>query len=118
LKKSFFVWLHLEKKGAANLLPKGTPLELQEYSLELQKESNELVDQSEKIFMTAKKAANIGDSFIFSLVIFSLALFFGAVCTKIDTHLLQAVLLWIGIVIMITGIIIITQLPWNGGFER
>ena len=118
LKKSFFVWLHLEKKGAANLLPKGTPLELQEYSLELQKESNELVDQSEKIFMTAKKAANIGDSFIFSLVIFSLALFFGAVCTKIDTHLLQAVLLWIGIVIVITGIIIITQLPWNGGFER
>jgi len=116
LKKSFPVWLHLEKKGAANLLPKGTPLELQEYSLELQKESNELVDRSEKIFMIAKKAARVGDGFIFSLVIFSLALFFGAVCTKIDTHLLQAILLWIGIVILTIGIIIIALLPWNGGF--
>jgi hypothetical protein len=116
LKKSFSAWLQLEKKGAAKLLPKGTPLELQEYSLELQKESNTLVQRSENIFMDAKNAARIGDNFIFSLVIFSLALFFGAVCTKIDTHLFQAILLWLGVTIMIVGLIIIAQLPWNSGF--
>ena len=108
--------MFIRAAGARMFLPKGTPIELQEYSLELQKESSKLVDQSEKIFITAKKAARVGDGFIFSLVIFSLALFFGAVCTKIDTHLLQAILLWIGVVIMITGIIIIAQLPWSGRF--
>jgi len=116
LKKSFPVWLALEKKGAANLLPAGTPLDLEQYSLERQKESSKLVDQSESIFMNAKKAARIGDSFIFSLVIFSLALFFGAVCTKVDTHYLQVILFWMGAVIMTVGIIIIVRLPWNSGF--
>ena len=116
LKKAFPAWIRLEKKGAANLLPVGTPLELQEYSLGLQKESTKLVEQSESRFMTAKKAARIGDSYIFLLVIFSLSLFFGAVCTKVDTHLLQAILFWVGVTIIITGLIIIAQLPWNSGF--
>ena len=113
LKKAFPAWLHVGQKGAANLLPKGTPLELQEYSLALQDESNRLIAKSDDKFTVAKKAAQLGDKFIFSLVIFSLALFFGAVCTKIELYIAQALLMWIGIVIMIVGIIIISQLPWN-----
>ena len=113
LKKAFPAWLHVRQKGAANLLPKGTPFELQEYSLALQDESNKLIAKSDDKFIVAKKASQLGDKFIFSLVIFSLALFFGAVCTKIELHIAQAFLLWIGIVIMIVGIIVISQLPWN-----
>lgn len=89
---------------------------MQEYSLALQDESDKLIAKSDDKFIIAKKAVQLGDRFIFSLVIFSLALFFGAVCTKIELQIAQAILLWIGIVIMIVGIIVISQLPWNSLF--
>ena len=116
LKKAFASWTRLEKKGAAGLLPAGTPFGMKEYQLELQKESQKLVEESNTKFTAAKHAAQIGDDFIFSLVIFSLSLFFGAVCTKIGAPLYQIVLFWIGGFIAILGMTIIFQLPWNIGF--
>jgi hypothetical protein len=116
LKKAFPAWLRLEKKGAANLLPQGTSFDLKEYAPALQQESNQLIIQSENKFATARNSAEVGDSYIFSLVIFSLALFFGAVCIKVDAHLFQAILFWIGAFIITMGIITVLQLPWNSGF--
>jgi len=116
LKKAFPAWLRLKKKGAANLLPQGTPFDLKEYAPALQQESNKLIIQSENKFATARNSARVGDSYIFSLVIFSLALFFGAVCTKVNAHLQQAILFWIGVFIILIGIITVLQLPWNSGF--
>jgi hypothetical protein len=46
LKKSFSAWLQLEKKGAANLLPKRNTVGIAGIFLELQKESNTLVQRS------------------------------------------------------------------------
>lgn len=116
LKKAFTAWNQLKEKGAAGLLPVGTPLEMKEYSLALQAESQRLVDESDATFARAKHAAQVGDDFIFSLVIFSLSLFFGAVCTKIGTPLYQAILFWIGVLIAMLGVAIVSLLPWNIGF--
>jgi hypothetical protein len=116
LKKAFPAWLKIEAKGAAGLLPQGTPFDLPEYVLNLQDESTTILNKSDEKFNAAKLSAQEGDDFIFSLVIFSLALFFGAVCTKIEEHIFQATLLWIGVTILLVGVIIISQLQWNFGF--
>ena len=116
LNNAFDTWINQTEKGAAGLLPKGTPFELMEYSLPLQEQSKELVKASEEKFNTAKEAARVGDDFIFSLVIFSIALFFGAVCTKFETHSVQRFLWLAGCVIIVIGIITISALPWNIGF--
>jgi hypothetical protein len=116
LKKAFTEWKGIPVKGAAGLLPKGTPMELPSYSLPIQEKSKELVKNSEEKFALAKKAAQIGDDFIFSLVIFSLSLFFGAICTKLDRLTYQIFLWCAGTVILVVGVITIASLPWNIGF--
>ena len=116
LDTAFRAWRHLGVKGAAGILPRGTPFSMPEYAPPLHEQSMLLIKQSEEKFEKGKIAADIGDDFIFSLVIFSLALFFGAVCTKIDGHRLQASLLWLGIIILIAGVILIASLKWNIGF--
>ena len=116
LEKAFGAWRQLPEKGAAGLLPKDTPFKMVEYSLPLQEQSKALVKKSEEKFERAKSAARIGDDFIFSLVIFSLSLFFGAVCTKFEQHRLQVYLFWTGAVAVLAGLIVIVQLPWNIGF--
>jgi hypothetical protein len=116
LQHAFDTWMSRSEKGAAGLLPKGTPLELAEYSLPLQEESKALVKSADENFNRAKEAAQVGDDFIFSLVIFSIALFFGAVCTKFETHSVQRFLWLSGSVILVAGAITIVFLPWNIGF--
>lgn len=116
LQHAFDTWMSKSEKGAASLLPKGTPLEEPEYSLPLQDQSKALVKAAEENFNKAKEAARVGDDFIFSLVIFSIALFFGAVCTKFETHSVQRFLWLAGCVIVIAGAITIASLPWNIGF--
>ena len=116
LNTAFSAWLHQSEKGAAGLLPKGTPFSMAEYASPLHEQSVLLTKQSDQAFEKGKIAADHGDNFIFSLVIFSLALFFGAICTKIDAHRLQVILLWAGIIILILGVAIIATLPWNIGF--
>jgi len=113
LKKAFSAWNNLQEKGAAGLLPKGTPLELPEYSPPLEEKSKLLTQQSDEKLLRAKKAAQIGDDFIFGVVIFSLSLFFGAICTKLDEHILQVSLLWAGILILFFGVFMIARLPWS-----
>jgi len=116
LKLAFTSWNQRKEKGAAGLMPAGTPFDMKEYMLILQKESQKLIDESNTKFNIAKYEAQVGDDFIFSLVIFSLSLFFGAVCTKIGATFYQAILFWIGALIAILGITIVSQLPWNIGF--
>jgi fumarate reductase subunit C len=91
-------------------------MDIPSYSLPIQEKSKKLVKNSEEKFALAKKAAQIGDDFIFSLVIFSLSLFFGAICTKLDSPAYQTFLWCAGSVILIIGAITIASLPWNIGF--
>jgi hypothetical protein len=115
-KIAFGVWSKQKEKGAAGLLPMGTPFSIKEYSLALQKKARNcwvnrilnLKGQSwqHRWVMTL--------SFAWSYSLFPL--FFGAVCTKIGAPLYQVSLFWIGALIAIVGVAIVTQLPWNIGF--
>jgi hypothetical protein len=69
--------------------------------------------------MNAKKCGQDRGQLYFFMVIFSLALFFGAVCNNKSIRIYFRLFYFgLGVTIMIVGLIIIAQLPWNSGFLK
>ena len=111
---AFQSWL--ASGGRTDAAPPGTPFTRPEYQLEARKRSDQLSAQAEAAAGVARRANQIGDNYVFSIVLFTSAVFFAGIQTKIVSERIRLALLGLASVVLVCASFFMLRLPVNIGF--
>lgn len=88
-----------------------TPFEMDEYVLALSVEAVELSALADEKSLAAREANQNGDNYVLTMVLFASVLFFGGVSSKISNQRNKVIVVAFGVVLLVTGIVILASLP-------
>jgi len=114
--RAFNDWRQLSEKGKAGLFAKGTPFTLPSYKPEMKTRADSMVNKAEIAFKVAKTDSRHGDDYIFTVVLFSLSLFFAAISDKVEMKFAIRLMLIMSTIFLLSGTIFILTLPVSIGF--
>ena len=107
-------WLtgvQLDANGDPVVIPPGTPMDLPDYMVPSQKESNEISLQAEEYLIAADEASHNATRFVLLALIFALVLFFASIATKFTNPKTQALLVVLSFGLLLFGIARMLVLP-------
>jgi len=110
---AFEAWTRSAPEG---VIPEGAPLDLPEYKLAAQVESERLAEDAAAHVERSKEANQIGDNFILVTVLFATVLFFAGTVGKIESVRIRRMLLVLAGLVWVAGMTIMLLLPQDVGF--
>jgi len=97
--------------GVPEVIPPGTPMDLDAYVLPEQIASNAAADRSEELIEEAGEASANSTSFVLVAVVLALVLFFAGVASKFRSPKLQVLLTAASVVLLVVSLIRLATLP-------
>jgi hypothetical protein len=97
-------------------IPPGTPFELPEYRPAAYGEAQRLTREADAAAADAVRANQLSDNFVFSVVLFTTAVFFTGIQTKTSAPWLQNTLLGLSAALLVGAALFMLRLPQNIGF--
>ena len=110
---AFDAWVASRPAGE---LPTGTPFQRPEYQLAAAREADRLAARAEETFAEALRCNQTSDNFVFMVVLFTSAIFFAGVESKIRSRSARVGLLSVGLLMLTLGIIFMARLPQTVAF--
>jgi hypothetical protein len=88
-----------------------TPFEMEEYVVAKAVEADELSALADEKATAAREANQNGDNYVLTMVLFASVLFFAGVSSKMSSRRNQILMLSFGIVVLVSGIVILSTQP-------
>jgi hypothetical protein len=110
---AFEAWLASASTPAA--VPPGTPFQQPEYQLASQREADSLAEKSAAAFAETERVNQIGDNFVFAVVLFTSSVFFAGIQTKMSSSGIRLALLGAAFVLFLVAGVFLLRLPQNFG---
>ncbi len=107
-------WLsseHVNVEGVPDVIPPGTPMDLDSYVLPDQVESDADSDRAEDLLADASTASATSAAFVLVAVLLAMVLFFASVATKFRRPRAQVVLAAASVVLLVIAVIRMVALP-------